>query len=193
VILIGYDVHHALCALRNSGYDFLHEFPSSIPIIDIKALKNAKGIGGDYVAPSVMCSLMQALDLENIPVRYLSSAGNFTHFLLKCLLMLAVRDFRDSHAGDDFNAFQVSRMQALESIARSSVEDKLSTFTPDRLAFQRRRDESRALKKMKKDAKKAYYLVRPNNDWEDCLGGGLDIEPGEKSSNDTSLLVDLFK
>jgi hypothetical protein len=193
VVLVGFDVNHTLCALRNSGFDFLAEFPSLIPIIDIKTLKNAKGIRFDYHGRSAMDSLIRALDLETLPESYLQPAGNITHFLLKSLLMLAARDFHDSHVGEDLNEFQASRIQVLESIARASVKDKLSTLTPDRLAFTRREEERQAWKEMKKEAKKAYYLVRQNNDWEDNLEGGLDIELEKESSNDTSMFVDLFE
>jgi len=192
VILVGWNINRALCVLRNSGFDLPNIFSSSIPIIDIKALTSAKGIRLNASAPNDISGLMQALDFEHVPARFVSEAGNVTHFLLKSLLILAIRDFHDSHAGEDLNAYQVSRIQALESIARTSAEDKWSSFTPDRLACQRR-EECEALKQMKKDAKNACCLERPNSDWEDNLGGGFDIELGEESIHDSSMFADLFE
>jgi hypothetical protein len=173
VILLGYDINNALCALRNSGFDFPLEFPPSTSIIDLKSLGRTQGISHQPADDNTVRTLLRRLIPKSAIPKHLSSAGNMAHALLKCVLMLAVHAFQDNNAGEYPCSFGLKRVSALEAIGRASIEEKLRNPTPDWLTYLQKIKEEKAAQRLASEVKKKRREEQQVRSLDDVLEGGI--------------------
>lgn len=173
VVLVGYKVKYVLRTLKNLNI----EIPPTIKIIDTSILGSAENFKNKHM-DQVIKKVLKELELPDVHPRYLSKAGNVANFNMRMLLMLAIRELEKM---EDCTEFQKDRISALKSIASAPIQEKLTIFTPDRLAIIREleiRAAKRQVKMQEQIAQKGIKRTK-QDDWLQNLDGGIDIGLGE--------------
>jgi hypothetical protein len=153
------------------------EIPPTIKIIDTSILGSAENFKNKHM-DQVIKKVLKELELPDVHPRYLSKAGNVANFNMRMLLMLAIRELEKM---EDCTEFQKDRISALKSIASAPIQEKLTIFTPDRLAIIREleiRAAKRQVKMQEQIAQKGIKRTK-QDDWLQNLDGGIDIGLGE--------------
>jgi hypothetical protein len=118
-----------------------------------------------------------------VPQRYFNAAGNIANFNMRLFLMLSYKEFEEMV---ECTEYQRERTATLKSVARDPIQEKLTIFAPDRLAYIRDEEIRRAkyLAELQEEiaTKKGTKKIKSDYDFWESLDGleSLDIAPAEE-------------
>ncbi|KAF4631310.1 hypothetical protein G7Y89_g6823 [Cudoniella acicularis] len=133
VILVGHNIQRELFTLSDMGIDLGKQFPSIEAIIDTESVASLEFLGNLSV-PGGRFGLDAILRIFDIFTKkaYINDAGNAAHFIMKCLLLITIRNFE--HNNSISSPAISSRIELLRSIATISVEEEMTKPPRDQLA-----------------------------------------------------------